>query len=104
MTPYDTVAVAYWVDYGFSFVDSSVQWRFPIALQIFFALSTIGLIFGLPETPRWLLSHDHIEEAIEVLNRMNIDGGPDVAEQERIEILAAIAQERKAQEEMGSQR
>jgi hypothetical protein len=47
------VMLAYWVDYGFSYIDSAAQFRFPLALQILFALVTaLNLVF-LPESPRW---------------------------------------------------
>ncbi|KAH9911642.1 general substrate transporter, partial [Amylocystis lapponica] len=95
------VAVAYWVDYGMSYVDSGAQWRFPIALQVFFALSTIIIIFFLPETPRWLLSHDRDAEAEEVLSRIHSHEDQTIVERERLEIIAAIAQEREAQDQLG---
>lgn len=63
---------AYWVDYGFSFVqESSVSWRFPIALQIFFALLILCFIMGLPESPRWLLLKSRDQDALEVLAALN---------------------------------
>lgn len=31
--------IAYWVDFGLSYVPSSVAWRVPIALQIVFAVA-----------------------------------------------------------------
>lgn len=48
------VMLSYWVDYGMSYVHSEAQFRFPIALQILFALATIILVFFLPESPRWV--------------------------------------------------
>jgi hypothetical protein len=49
------VMTAYWVDYGMSFVrDSSVQFRFPLALQCLFAVVTFLGIMVLPESPRWV--------------------------------------------------
>jgi hypothetical protein len=46
---------AYWVDYGMSYVhDSSVQFRFPLALQCLFAVVTFIGICLLPESPRWV--------------------------------------------------
>ncbi|KAI5900770.1 general substrate transporter [Schizophyllum commune H4-8] len=48
--------IAYWVDFGLSYIDTSLSWRLPIGLQIIFA---VILIFGtlyLPESPRYLLS------------------------------------------------
>ncbi|KKA23827.1 MFS sugar transporter, partial [Rasamsonia emersonii CBS 393.64] len=95
------VAVAYWVDYGFSFVQNGAQWRFPIALQVFFALWTISLISVLPETPRWFLSRDRAEEAVEVLKRIHHGEDMTVVEKERLEIVTAISQERLAQEHLG---
>lgn len=96
------MAVAYWICYAFTYVDSSAQWRFPIALQIFFAAATISLIVWLPDTPRWLLSHHRNEEAIEVLTKLH-EGheDPEIVEQERIEIVAAITREQQAQEKFG---
>lgn len=46
--------MAYWVDYGFSYVDSSAQFRVPLALQIAFAVMTFFGIMILPESPRWV--------------------------------------------------
>lgn len=55
--------IAYWLDYGLSFVDSSIQWRLPVAMQIVFALIVFLLMIGLPESPRWLVNHEREEEA-----------------------------------------
>ena len=47
---------SYWLDLAFSFLDPDpVAWRFPIALQLIFALVIVALIFELPESPRWLI-------------------------------------------------
>lgn len=45
---------AYWVDYGMSFVSSQAQFRFPLALQILFAIVSFFGILLLPESPRWV--------------------------------------------------
>ena len=95
------VAVAYWIDYGMSYVNNGAQWRFPIALQIFFALSTIALLTFLPETPRWLMSHDMADEAMDVLQKLNIDEEPGTAEKNHLEIWSAIQMERQAQKDLG---
>lgn len=60
------VALSYWVDFGFYFVEGSASWRFPIAFQILFALFMMSVIFLMPESPRWLVKKNRIEEAKEV--------------------------------------
>ncbi|KAK9319983.1 general substrate transporter [Lipomyces orientalis] len=57
------VVIAYWLDYGLSFSSSSIQWRFPLAFQAFFAVFLVVQVIGLPETPRWLVQHERYEEA-----------------------------------------
>ena len=96
--------MAYWVTYAFSYVGSTAQWRAPIALQVAFALATISMLLFLPETPRWLLSHDHAEEALDVLHRLHTDQGIEQVEKDRLEIVAAISQERLAQKHLGGKR
>lgn len=55
--------IAYWVDYGFSFVPNSAQWRVPVALQVVFAAIVLVGIIGLPESPRWLVNRGREQEA-----------------------------------------
>jgi sugar porter (SP) family MFS transporter len=63
--------VAYWIDFGLSYVDSSVQWRFPVAFQILFAILVSGGAMMLPESPRWFVMRGHDKEALEVLAQLN---------------------------------
>lgn len=59
--------IAYWVDYGLSFAAGSVQWRFPIMFQSFFAIIVVALALFLPESPRWLIRMGRDEKAQEVI-------------------------------------
>ncbi|GAA5965604.1 hypothetical protein JCM21900_006600, partial [Sporobolomyces salmonicolor] len=59
--------IAYWVDFGFSYLDGSVSWRVPIALQVVFAVGVVCLVAFLPESPRWLISKGHYVEAQRVV-------------------------------------
>ncbi|WFD34223.1 hypothetical protein MCUN1_001060 [Malassezia cuniculi] len=68
------VMVSYWIDYLFYMPPAlrmnSVQWRFPIAFQAVLALILLCGIFIIPESPRWLVKKGHIEEAHEIISRM----------------------------------
>lgn len=59
--------IAYWIDYGCLYGPHDMVWRFPIAFQCIFAAIVIVLMLRLPESPRWLLTHDRQEEAATVL-------------------------------------
>jgi hypothetical protein len=95
------VMLSYWTDYGMSFVSSEAQFRFPIAFQIAFALATIGIIYFLPESPRWLVAHDRSPEARHILwrlqrNAKEIDESHAVIDAELDEIEHALEEERAA--------
>ncbi|KAJ5513240.1 hypothetical protein N7463_002792 [Penicillium fimorum] len=61
------IVIAYWFDFGMSYVGGPIAWRLPVAAQIIFALVVVILVIGLPESPRWLYKHGKPEEAMEVL-------------------------------------
>lgn len=83
--------VAYWIDFGLSYVNSSVQWRFPVAFQIVFAAIVMVGMWRLPESPRWLLSHHRQEEAREVLGSLNaVESNDELVDAEVKVIVDAI--------------
>lgn len=66
--------IAYWIDFGMSYVDSTAQWRFPVAFQIIFALITSAGALVLPESPRWFLIKGYEDEACQILAKLdNLD-------------------------------
>lgn len=65
------IVTAYWFDFGMSYVGGPIAWRLPLAFQIVFAILVVALVFGLPESPRWLYNHGQPDEAIEVLCRVH---------------------------------
>ncbi len=44
-----------------------MSWRFPLAFQCFFAIITIAMVLIAPESPRWLVMRDRVDEAQETL-------------------------------------
>ncbi|WZH50395.1 sugar transporter [Fusarium acuminatum] len=95
------VMLSYWVDYGMSFISNDAQFRFPLAFQIFFAILTFIGITLLPESPRWLINHDHHDEAREVLwavrkNAKSISKEDESVSRAIAEIQHAINEEREA--------
>ncbi|KAN0113175.1 putative MFS sugar transporter [Hyaloscypha variabilis] len=84
------ISIAYWLDFGLSFVDngmSAVRWRFLLAYQCFPALLFLGGIKFLPDSPRYLASVGRFEDAKEVLEHVRGSTGPEV-EKEFLEICA----------------
>ncbi|KAK0306050.1 hypothetical protein LTR01_006398 [Friedmanniomyces endolithicus] len=61
------IVLAYWIDYAFSYVAGEAGWRTPIALQLIFAVAVVFIVWGLPESPRWLAKRGREEEAAQVL-------------------------------------
>ncbi|CAP92667.1 sugar transporter-like protein [Penicillium rubens] len=59
--------IAYWVVFGLSHAGDSVQWRFPVALQIFFALIVAAGALMLPDSPSWFVKRGLDKEACHVL-------------------------------------
>ncbi|WOO83056.1 Sugar transporter STL1 [Vanrija pseudolonga] len=61
------IVIAYWFDYGMSFKEGGIAWRLPIAFQMVFAVVVVILVFGLPESPRYLYAHGRDSEALQIL-------------------------------------
>ncbi|KAI7875110.1 general substrate transporter [Lichtheimia hyalospora FSU 10163] len=71
------VVVAYWLDYGMSYTEGGIRWRFPIAFQLVpLVFLAIGINF-FPESPRWLARVGRHQEAIDILSSLRGDGDPD---------------------------
>ena len=90
------VALAYWVDLGFvqGLAKHPWMWRIPLALQCCFAFFSAGLLFVLPDTPRWYYARGNNERGDDVLARLH--GLPIDHEQVQLvkgEIMATLKEE-----------
>lgn len=56
-----------WLDYFCSYIDNNKSFRIPLASQIVFGSILFFGSYILVESPRWLLEHDHDEEALVVI-------------------------------------
>lgn len=66
------ILLAYWTDYGFSIHGgASYTWRVPVILQCIFLIPMLFIIAVVPETPRWLASHNRGDESLAVLRRLH---------------------------------
>ncbi|KAH7908218.1 general substrate transporter [Hygrophoropsis aurantiaca] len=76
------LVIAYWLDYGLSFVDGPVQWRLPIGFQAVFALFLLIQVSVLPDSPRWLIAHGRTDEGAQILAQLEdrASDHPDVVE------------------------
>ncbi|RAK97956.1 general substrate transporter [Aspergillus ibericus CBS 121593] len=70
--------IANWVDFGFSYLSGGISWRFPLALQLLFGIIILATAPWLPESPRWLISQDRIEEATQTLADVHGDNATPV--------------------------
>lgn len=61
------IAVAYFFAFGMNYVGGPIAWRLPIAAQILPALLISIVLFGLPETPRWLIEQGRTDDAVKVM-------------------------------------
>ena len=76
--------IAYWIDYGCTYGPDKFTWRFPIAFQCAFAFVVLVLMLRLPESPRWLLTKNRVEEAATVIAALENGKRDDMHVQERL--------------------
>lgn len=90
------IEIAYWFDYGMSFSGGSIAWRLPISCQTLFAFLVIFLVFGIPESPRYLYAHGRNEEAIQVLcDVYKLEPSHPKIVKEQNDVLRALQMERE---------
>src|SRR6266536_5167119 len=66
--------VVSWVTYATLTIQNNNAWRIPIYLQCFAAGIVLISAPFIAESPRWLLAHDHHEDALNMLAKYHGDG------------------------------
>ena len=92
------LSFSYWIDFAFAWLDpNSSAWRVPIAFQISLILIAIGVLFFLPESPRWLILQGRENQALSVLSALNdLDWNHTDIHQEFLQIKDTVVEMAKA--------
>ncbi|KAJ4988572.1 hypothetical protein SVAN01_05863 [Stagonosporopsis vannaccii] len=90
-------SLAAWIGVGFSFNSNPVtQWRGPLGLYLIWPTLLIVIAFLSPESPRWLMLQDRVEQAKQVIFKLHSTKGDDsFATQEFDEIQRQTAIDKK---------
>lgn len=88
--------IAYWMEYGISGYSGDFSWRFPMAFQSVFAILLSICLSVMPESPRYLVMKDRIEEATQVFQALLPDEPAEDIAREVAEITRAILLEQHA--------
>ncbi|HUX86045.1 MAG TPA: sugar porter family MFS transporter [Chloroflexota bacterium] len=90
------ILVAYLIDYALAGAEA---WRWMFALAAFpAAVLAIGMLF-LPESPRWLIAHDHLAQGRQVLTRIRA-GKTAETEREIADIRSGLALQGRGWDEL----
>ncbi|KAL1876057.1 hypothetical protein Plec18167_005318 [Paecilomyces lecythidis] len=82
------IVIASWLEFGLYYVNSNpVSWRFPIAFQSIFAIGVVAGILFLPESPRWLVRQDRMEDAAKVLAQLEDTDGDNEAVSRGLDVI-----------------
>ena len=85
------------VSFGCYFAkDGNLAWRLPLALQCLFPAFLLAFSFWMPESPRWLILKDRLDEAKQVITRVHSvpDENDDFAQAEFDLMVAQLRFER----------
>jgi len=64
------IFLAYVINYLISGAIETASWRWMIGVEAIPAFSFFVLLFGMPESPRWMAMNNRKEEAINIFTRI----------------------------------
>ncbi|KAL1931284.1 hypothetical protein VTP01DRAFT_10421 [Rhizomucor pusillus] len=68
------IMIAFWIQYGCQYIQSSAAWRIPWAVQAVPAVILFAGMWAFPFSPRWLADKGRMEEARKVLADIHGEG------------------------------
>ncbi|WVQ82793.1 hypothetical protein IAT38_004925 [Cryptococcus sp. DSM 104549] len=88
---------AAWITYGTFQMGNNWAWRIPSLLQALSSVLQLVFVYFIPESPRWLVEHGRVDEAIQVLTKYHANGDPNdpLIELELAEIHEAVELDRQ---------
>ncbi|OJJ45051.1 hypothetical protein ASPZODRAFT_160538 [Penicilliopsis zonata CBS 506.65] len=97
-TYYTGAFIAAWTTYGTLKIESNWAWRTPSLIQGLFTLMMLAVVRWIPESPRFYVSRDQPEKALQMLATYHANGdeNDELVQTEFTEITTAIALERHA--------
>lgn len=91
------IFIGYCTNFGTKRYSNSTQWRVPLGLGFAWALLMIAAMFFVPESPRFLIEVDRIEDAKKSIARSNKVDVNDTSVQDEVDLLrSSIEMERAA--------
>lgn len=86
------LSIALWLSFGVSFTDpSSISWRLPLTLPLLFSMIVMAFIFTLPESPRWLIKKNRLDQAQDVLARIyDVEANDEIVSNEIRDIQTSL--------------
>ncbi|GIZ39791.1 hypothetical protein CKM354_000316100 [Cercospora kikuchii] len=88
-------AVSNWIGFAVYYADGEFTYRFPVGLQVLWAVVLLGGTFFLPESPRYLLQKGCHEEAFTVLKKMRRPGNEEMVKREFVQMREQITWEQE---------
>jgi MFS family permease len=84
--------------FGTRYLPNDYSWRIPTILQVFLPLISLPGLILAPQSPRWLISQDRIDEARKVLEKWHAGGdkASELVKFEMIEICETLRVEKQA--------
>lgn len=63
-----------WIAFGTNFLNNQWSWRLPAILQALPSVIQLSFIWWVPESPRYLIAHNRLDQALDIFARYHGSG------------------------------